>query len=123
MTQEFPKVKLNDFDIADNEYNDGQNIYHVFKLIHHSKKYKEFDLPLCSIDMSFSPWSDLKDVISICEHFKRINESNTKYPILLDSKGYICDGWHRVCKAIILGKKTIKAIRLETMPIPDRKNK
>jgi hypothetical protein len=49
-------------------------------------------------------------------HYKRVKDTDLKYPILLDDRGCICDGWHRVAKAIIEGKKYIKAIRIEEMP-------
>lgn len=33
-------------------------------------------------------------------------------PILLDSYGLVCDGNHRIARAILEGKKYIKAYRL-----------
>lgn len=44
---------------------------------------------------------------------------NKKLPIILDDLGYITDGWHRVAKAILEGKETIKAVRIQNMPAPD----
>ena len=39
--------------------------------------------------------------------------------ITVNYNGWIMDGWHRVCKATIQKKKTIKAVRFKTEPIPD----
>lgn len=41
------------------------------------------------------------------------------YPIILDDYGQIADGNHRICKAILDGKKSIMAYRLLHMPAPD----
>jgi len=49
-------------------------------------------------------------------HIDRVNKADFKHPILIDNQGCICDGWHRVMKAIMLGHTTIKAIRLLDMP-------
>ena len=51
---------------------------------------------------------------------KRVNQCSLEYPIILDEVGQIADGYHRLCKAILEGKETIKAIRLLEMPAPDR---
>lgn len=51
---------------------------------------------------------------------KRVNQCSLEYPIILDDVGQIADGYHRLCKAILEGKETIKAIRLLEMPAPDR---
>jgi len=40
---------------------------------------------------------------------KRITESDTKYPIIVDSNLFIIDGMHRFVKSIINNKKTIDA--------------
>lgn len=32
---------------------------------------------------------------------------------------YICDGYHRICKAILENKTEIDAIRIQKMPKPD----
>ena len=47
---------------------------------------------------------------------KRTNNADLKYPIILTDKGVICDGWHRLCKAVYQGDEYIKAIRIEKMP-------
>ena len=58
----------------------------------------------------------LYDFIFQC---KRVNQCSLEYPIILDEVGQIADGYHRLCKAILEGKETIKAIRLLEMPAPD----
>ncbi|WP_109437830.1 hypothetical protein [Aquimarina sp. AU119] len=117
-----PLVKINSFSHIENEYNNGENIFHVLKLIEHSKQYQEFDLPLSGIDISTTPWGSSIDIKTFCYHANRIKNADLNFPILLDEYGFICDGWHRVCKAILNNHNSIKAIRLETMPEPDRRS-
>jgi hypothetical protein len=58
----------------------------------------------------------------ILPEIPRIRNANLDYPILLHPKGHIMDGYHRVAKALLEGKKTIKVLRFteETLPKPDR---
>jgi hypothetical protein len=79
------------------------------------KKYKTFDLPIEGIDMSNLMWC-IRNTIDFIKHYRRCNKADLKYPILIDDMGTICDGWHRVVKATIEGKKYIKAIRLDEIP-------
>ncbi|MGD9156780.1 MAG: hypothetical protein PVG39_00100 [Desulfobacteraceae bacterium] len=78
-----------------------------------------FDLPLSAIDLSACPWKDTQSVEDIIYHANRAYKSDLKYPIILDWHGYICDGWHRVVKAVILQHKTIRAYRLKKYVEPD----
>lgn len=55
----------------------------------------------------------------VAEHAKLINETSLGHPIIIDPEGRVMDGMHRVCKALIGGLKTIKAVKLLAMPEPD----
>ena len=50
---------------------------------------------------------------------KRVQETDLDHPLILDEEGFIMDGWHRVAKALLEGRETIKAVRFETTPAPD----
>ena len=117
---EHPKVEIEKVSLDENYYTDRQGyVYSTAKLIQASKKYPVFDLPLAGVDLSRGAWqvNDLSDFI---HHAKRCNDADLKYPIILDSQGVIADGCHRLVKAVVLGHKTIKAIRLQEMPPYDR---
>lgn len=75
-------------------------------------------MPLAGINLECVAWSmpTAKDFIY---HMKRSLDADLKYPIIIDDYGYICDGHHRVAKAIASGHTTIKAIRIQEMPLPD----
>lgn len=118
MKNNLPKVNIQKTKLSDNYFQDGGYKYSAFKLIEHSKQFEEFDLPLAGMDLSTLAW-DIKDMDDFIWHARRCVDTDLNYPIILDSLGRVCDGWHRVCKAIVMGKTTIKAIRLETMPSYD----
>ena len=77
-----------------------------------------FRLPLAGLDLSVMPWR-VNNVLATAEHMNRVLKCSLKYPVLLDDYGYICDGWHRVVKALIMQKTHINAKRLYEMPEPD----
>ena len=79
------------------------------------KDYKTFDMPLACVNLKKFPFvvDSFSDFIY---HAQRVNNADLKYPILLDDDGIICDGWHRIAKALLEGKTSIKAIRMEEMP-------
>lgn len=104
----------------ENNYVDGNHEWNCLKLIEHSKQFPVFELPLAGIDISRIPWSEQMCIDSFIYHAKRIENTSLKHPIILDDTGCVADGWHRICKAILKGDTTIKAIRLETMPKPDK---
>lgn len=116
-------MTFNDLQLSDHCYtrtiNGIKNTWDVPVLIQFAKEnnYKVFDLPLDGINLSGLMWT-IDNMRDIAYHITRINKTDLKYPILLDNLGNICDGWHRVIKAIIEGNKTIKAIRLDEMPDP-----
>ena len=84
-----------------------------------AKEYPVLDLPLWCIDLTAQAFESttLSQFIFQC---KRVQDCSLDYPVILDDCGQIADGYHRVCKAIIEGHETIKAIRLEEMPACDR---
>ncbi len=48
-----------------------------------------------------------------------MSEANLSHPIVLSQDGRVMDGMHRVCRALIEGRKTIRAVRFEVDPEPD----
>ena len=77
-----------------------------------------FDLPLAALDLSVLHFS-VKSADEFIWQMKRCLDCDYNIPIMLDNLGQIADGSHRVCKAILEGKSTILAYRLQNMPAPD----
>jgi hypothetical protein len=53
---------------------------------------------------------------AVAEHARDINEADLNFPIILSPAGEVLDGWHRICKAFLLGVQEIDAVQLPTMP-------
>jgi len=76
-----------------------------------------FDMPLAGICIDCEPWrNSLTNLSDFMFHMKRIESASLDYPIILSPDGIIIDGYHRICKAIMKGLETIKAVRLSVMP-------
>lgn len=113
-------ARISSFNYLENSFEDGDKVYRVKDLIKAAEGLEQFDMPLAGIATHGWPWAGA-NIKSFIYHMKRVQEADMGYPIILATDGYICDGWHRVCKAILEGRSYIRAVRLEVMPEPDRK--
>lgn len=114
------KVEIKGTKTLDNTYTRSGCTWSVPKLIEASKDLPVFEIPLAAIDLNVSVWGNVDNVYEFAVHVQRVKETDLKYPIILDDMGFCADGWHRIVKALMLGKETIKAVRLTTMPPVDR---
>ena len=55
----------------------------------------------------------------VADHCRRINETDPRYPLIINDNGQLMDGGHRLARALLEGQKTVKAVRFEKMPEPD----
>lgn len=116
-------VKVDNTGLSNGRYTDKDGYYYsVTRLIEHSKELPIFYMPIAGIHIGEIVFPESRTARAIAEHVKRVNETDLRYPILLDPDGFIMDGWHRVVKAIVEGKKMIKARRFEALPPYDGKN-
>ena len=113
-----PTVFIEKTTLSDNGFVVGNLRWDSARLIEYckEKEYKEFEIPLASINLSTLPWNDITNMTDFIYHSNRVKLVSKKHPIILDDRGRIADGWHRVVKAILDGDSTIKAIRIEVMP-------
>ncbi len=118
-----PKLKFRAIDPLQDYYCDGDgNYYSVAKLIDDTKHLKPFDCPLAAINLGGNIW-DGCDMFDLAFHVKRVTDSDLEKPIILDWRGAIADGRHRVIRAIVDGHRTIKAVRMYWKPTPCRTGK
>lgn len=116
-----PEVTFADIDPLQDYYNDGcGNEYSVARLVDEAKALKPFDCPIAALDLSGEIWRGC-DMFTLAFHCKKVVEADLKYPIILDWRGNVADGRHRIIKALIEGKRTVKAVRLTWRVAPDRK--
>ena len=69
--------------------------------------------------LDFVPFA-LDNLDDFIYQMKRTHNTDLKYPIIIDDKGTVADGYHRIAKAIFEGRTTIKAYRLKYMPSADK---
>lgn len=114
----YPKIMLEKAEPFQERFEDGTgNYWGVARLIDDTKELQAFDCSLASLCLSSQPWKDF-NLLDIATHCKRVNEADLSKPIILSWEGSIADGRHRVIKAIVLGKRTVKAVRMYWRPTP-----
>ena len=112
-------VKIDGGNLARNKFTDGDKVYLATSLIEQSKNLPVFDAPLSTIYLGSEVFTAITNVYDLANHMKRVQETSLEHPIIMDERGFIMDGWHRVAKALLEGRSTIKAVRFEQTPAPD----
>ena len=98
----------------------GKHSWSVARLIQLSKKLPVMDIPLLHLNVYF-----LYEKLTLREmvtHFNAVISSDLSFPIIMDEDGEILDGRHRIMKALIDGKESIKAVRFLKNPEPCKIN-
>jgi hypothetical protein len=120
---QYKPVQVSGCDVADNRYRWGDKVWLVSNLIERAKGLGVFDLPLQAINSGTSVWSPIESAYELAKAIKRVNETSFEYPVIMDQEGFIMDGWHRVAKALVEGRTTIKAVRFDKTPDCDFEEK
>ena|SRR4030065_475523 len=94
----------------------GRHYWSVPRLFELSKNLPVMDIPLDHLNIYYT-YSKLT-LREMVMHIKAIDEADLSFPIILDEDGDIMDGRHRIMKAMLIGDKTIKAVRFENNPSP-----
>ena len=98
--------------------NIGSANWSIPRLINLSESLEVLDIPLKHINIANNYKNlYLRDMVM---HFRAVQDANLKYPIILDEDGEIMDGRHRIMKALLENKETIKAVRFDKNPSPCR---
>jgi len=118
----YPVVKLPQTGIEENTFNDGDKVWYVSNLICLAKNLPQFDLPLIAIDSGREVWSPVTSAYALAKQMRRVLDLDPEYPVILDELGFIMDGWHRIARALIEGKETVRAVRFDKTPPCDFRN-
>lgn len=112
-----PVVEIEKLDFEDSSYVRGDKVWTAKQLYDQVEKEKlePFDYPLAGYNL-FEMGFQVRDMWEFVYHAKRVERASYDYPIILDDCGQIADGYHRIAKALLDGKATIKAYRLKEMP-------
>lgn len=114
---EYPVVDIEGMDFSESNYKKGNYVYSAASLYRHAEKLKlvPFDMPLAGFNLNVQPFT-LKNLADFIFHVKRVDNTDIDYPVIFDNEGQLADGYHRIIRAILNGKTTIKAYRLPSMP-------
>ena len=113
-----PTLKLFDCEPLQDQFSDGNgNYWGIARLIDITEHLKPFDCPLASLDLSTIIWDDC-NILELAMHIHRVNAADFSEPIIISWNGSVADGRHRIMKAIIMEKTTIKAVRMQHRPTP-----
>ena len=117
---EAPVVDMGTFKFTESRYVRGKRGWMASSLYKKVEEdgLKPFEVPLASIDLTPLHFK-VDSTDSFIWHMKRCMNADTDIPILLDDMGQVADGNHRICKAILDGKRYIKAYRMKDMPAYD----
>jgi len=120
---------------SDNYFSDGTRIWYAPTLWKAAESPQNSRLELRPVEDllpgNFEDWAPLSTFKAAVEFFERVMAADLNYPIILYweeslardgpvPEVIICDGYHRLMKAILTKQPLIKAIRLWEMPPPDR---
>ena len=98
----------------------GKHHWSVARLIELSKGFKVMDVPLDHLNV-YDKFENLS-LREMVMHIKAVNNADLSFPIIMDEDGEIMDGRHRILKAMLVGAKTIKAVRFDENPSPCKKD-
>lgn len=98
-------------------FNNGDT-WSIARLVTLSQDLPVMDIPLIHLNIN-AVYDDLslRDMVM---HMKAVQDADLSMPIILDEDGCIMDGRHRIMKALLEGTETIKAVRFDENPHPDR---
>ena len=114
----FNKVKL--YENACNASNTGS--WYVSNLIERTKEKEnviDFELDIWSLNLDVNVWGEKLSFYDIITHLRQINEVDVNFPVIVNEQGWVMDGWHRIAKSILHGKRYIKAVRFKKNPEKD----
>lgn len=74
-------------------------------------KTRQVKLDLKVINLADNSF-ECPNLFEFLTHYKLVEKANLKYPIIINNQWTVIDGRHRICKAILLGKKHLKAIQI-----------
>ena len=105
------------------ERNGKRYIWYTERLWKSAKDLPEFDVDVESFaELDRDCWfgeGRTPSIREVAAHCRRINDADTLLPVIINDNGRLMDGGHRLAKALLEGRKTVKAVRFKEMPEPD----
>lgn len=101
----------------------GLLAWDVDRLVEQTSDFPRHEVPLSAIrELEEAYWfggGTQPTCRAVADHARLMLEADLCYPIILSADGRVMDGMHRVAKAYLEGRETIKAVQFEIDPEPD----
>lgn len=94
----------------------GNFDYSVARLAMLAADLEVMDIPLAHMDLYWQ--SNVMTLREMAGHVQAVNDADMSKPIIMNADGEILDGRHRIMRALVEGRETIKAVRFEDDPRP-----
>jgi hypothetical protein len=99
----------------------------VDRLIELSRDLPVIEVPVTSIEEVdsnywFGDFFGDPTVRKLVEHMQLVQEVDSAFPIILGVDGRVMDGMHRIARALLEGRPTIRAVQFDVHPEPDYEN-
>ena len=106
----------------------GFDAWDVDRLIRLSAELPVADVPISSIRELDTPhWWMPGDspftVNDLITHMRLVHDVDPSYPVILGADGRVMDGMHRIVRAVLEGRATIRAVRFPVDPPPDHRGR
>lgn len=96
----------------------GRAHWSVPRLFELARDLPVMDVPLDHVHLFYTYEKlTLREMVM---HMKAVQDADLSKPIILDEDGEVMDGRHRLMKAMLLGVPSIKAVRFDENPSPDK---
>ena len=96
----------------------GSHSWSVPRLFELARDLPIMDVPLQHLNVYYT-YNKLT-LRGMVMHMKAVQNADMDFPIILDEDGEVMDGRHRIMRAMLDGCETIKAVRFEENPSPDK---
>jgi hypothetical protein len=105
----------------------GLDAWDVDRLIRLSVDLPVIEVPVDTIrDLDTAYWAlpeaDHPTVRELIVHMRLVQDVDPAHPVILGCDGRVMDGMHRIARAILEGRTTIRAVRFARDPEPDFRN-
>lgn len=100
-------------------------LWYTERLWKEAQSLEPFEVNIATIrELDQNCWFESREptLREVMKHFARMQSTSLEYPIILNDDGSLMDGGHRLCKALLEGCSTIRAVQFPEMPEPDEVN-
>lgn len=94
------------------------NKYGVSDLVDASKDLKVELIDVRLINKDYNLLGEEENVVDLVREINQVLEADLKYPIIISESSFVLDGKHRLVKAMLENKKTIKCRFIKDVDLP-----